>query len=204
MRKFKLQRGLIAGTLTISMLFSGCSNKTIEKDSISSTISEDLPSSENNNIEEINTNLIVNVDKIPDTLIAEIEEVELENSEIGWKLPLAYVPYNVIERTELSFYGIVEQNLENNYIIIQPPMSLQDGEYVTRSLEGEIAVRMGFSKALYLKKLILDKYDKTMENTLDNYSFASLEDQELLAKIDALEEKVIEQYEENKGMSLTK
>lgn len=204
MKKFKLQKGIIAGALAISMVFSGCS-KTNEKDNISSTIYDDLSSSsENNNSEEINSDVTINLDKVPDSLTTEIEEVELENGEIGWKLPYNYVPYNVIEGKGLGFYAIVEKNLENDYIIIQPPMSLQDGEYVMPSLEGEIGVHMAFIKALSLKTTIINKYGKSMENTLVDYSFATPEEQEELAKIDALEEKVIEAYNINSGVSLRK
>lgn len=204
MKKFKLQKGIISGALAISMLFSGCS-KTNENDNISSTIYDDLSSSsENNNVEEINTNVTINLDKVPDSLTAEIEEVDLETGEKGWKLPYDYVPYNVIEGKGLGFYAIVEQNLENNYLIIQPPMSLQDGEYVMPSLEGKIGVHIAFIKALSLKNMILNKYGKTMENTLVDYTFASPEEQAELAKIDALEEKVIEDYNINRGVSLKK
>lgn len=238
MKKFKLQRGFIAGALGATMFLTGCSN-TVDN-TINGTITSDvainsdvtLNNEENTNDVTINsavtleseentdTNLLSNDQDLNMPITAEIEQVELEDSEIGYKLPAGYFPFNVNDEYHLPALLCLVEATEEYTIFALPNEKDKYGNDVECSFEGAIGVYEPYVKLLASKKEILNKYGKAVHietidgysyateynvyTTIEDYSFATEEEQKILNAVDILYNQVSEEYSASKGESLKK
>lgn len=176
----------MAGALALSMVFSGCGNQTKENDSQKMVEATS----------EFDSNF---------TLTREIEQVEIENGEVGYKVPRGYIPYEVDDSYRFpGMAGVYE--MTDKYVIYElPKVITAEGEEFDTSYDGAIAVCEPCFALLHKKNDILNKYGKLPEkNTLTDYSFATPEEQEILYQIDLLESVVRQEYEKSKGISLSK
>lgn len=206
MKKFSLQKGLIAGALSATMFLTGCNNTV--NNTINNTINNEMTIDNDANI-GIDVNSIIN--KITNSqdeglpLTAEIEQVELEDFKTGYKLPTNYVPYNLDNEGNLpGMFGVALETSE--YIVYElPAVTDEYGQTVEGSLDNSVGVYEPCAKILLLKKDILNKYGKDIEiNTITDYSFATKEEQEVLKAVDILHDKVVDEYNTSKGYSLKK
>ena len=221
MKKFKLQKGFIAGALGATMILTGCKNtdnkivdstfdNTIET-TVDNTIETTIQTTVDTTISSVdsvetnnNSNLLEGIDEnMP--LTVEIEKVELEDFEIGYKLPNDYIPYNVDSDYQLPGIFPIEEMTDDYTVFGLPNQIDKDGNPVDVSFEGAIGVYQPYFKFLMSKNDILNKYGKLSSiDTLEDYSFATEEEQEILNAIDYLHSIVVEEYNATKGVSLKK
>lgn len=221
MKKFKLQRGFIAGALGATMFLTGCSNNV--DNPINGTIATDVAinSDVTLDMEEKNdTNSLSNDYDSSMPITAEIEQVELEDFEIGYKLPAGYFPFNVDSEYYLPSMLPIAEMTEEYTVFALPDAKDKYGNDIEVSYDGAIGVYEPYVKLLASKKEILNKYGKAVHietvdgysfaseynvyTTIEDYSFATEEEQELLNAIDILYNKVSEEYSASKGESLKK
>ena len=213
MKKFKLQRGFIAGALGATMILTGCKNT--DNKIVDSTFDSTIETTVDNTIEttitsvdSVEANKDANLFDVIDEnmpLTIEIEQVELEDFEIGYKLPNDYIPYNVDNNYNLPSLLSIEEMTDDYKIFGLPNQIDKDGNPVDVSFEGAIGVYQPYFKFLMAKNDILNKYGKLSSiDTLEDYSFATEEEQEILNAIDYLHGIVVEEYNATKGVSLKK
>lgn len=208
MKKFSLQKELIAGALSATMFLTGCNNTV--NNTINNTINNEMTIDNDANIGvDVDVNSIIN--KITNSqneglpLTTEIEQVELKDFKTGYKLPTNYVPYNLDNESKLpGMFGIALETSE--YTVYELPTATDEyGQTVEVSLENSVGLYEPCAKILLLKKDILNKYGKdTQINTITDYSFATKEEQEVLKAVDILHDKVVDEYNASKGYSLKK
>lgn len=135
-----------------------------------------------------------------------IESIVLSDGKIGYKIPIDYVPYQVNQ--DYSMPGMVAViEVADEYKIITTPFYLEGEEKEYYTFDGAIGVYEPYAALLNSKDFILSKYGLSTDDEIIDYSFASLDDQELLKRIDQIEKEVVcsyEKYEKAQSLKLTK
>ncbi len=144
--------------------------------------------------------LAIGVDETAPAIV-NIEKVEMEDGEVGYKYPIYYMPYMVDETKGFPAISSVLEMNDDYEIVSECVLVGIDGKSETKGFEGCVALYYPYYYALCLKNQDLSLFEVKKEEALETYGEDSFQ-YKVFCSVEDLPELAQSVYDENRALSL--